>query len=224
MTTTDENKINLPEDPGDEETTLIGDIIVFASINYDEFADNPSECWDGFGKFHSLSHRHINFNEDCPQILKDDPDAVALSYYEHGLSDWSVQGTRNYPDMRWDGVHFAGVWEPDDSIREAAEYNGLAKGTDERRKWMEEQAASACKTYTYWCNGSCYCFSVAAYRARHAENGALYDKRDDYRHDEVLAEESCGGFYGYEDRDEAVKEAAEEVFSRAKAEAEPATA
>ena len=206
------SEIAMPSVPGDTAATVVGDKIWFVTIEYDDSPENPSNEWDGFGKFHSLSTRHYNFNEDCPQILKDDEDAVPLSYYEHGNCMWfTADGpTPCGVEFQWDGVSLAGVWEPDDHVRESTEFK---PGTDERRAWMREQAESACETYTQWCNGSVYGYSVTAYAVRRVGDD-IYDEESDYRLDDTVFEESCWGFYGWDSVEEAVKDVIDSATAR----------
>ena len=81
----------------------------------DADAPNPLEDWGEMGTILSLNRRHRNFDPGRHRGSdRDDPDAVPLSYYEHGLCLWSVAG--ELPAAArcpWDSVGFAGVWLPD---------------------------------------------------------------------------------------------------------------
>ena len=93
--------------------------IVFVSIDYDQDTENPLS--DSFGKIWSLSHKHSNYKElsEVKKILKKNPLAVPLSYFEHGNCIWGVQGTLNgTPDFSWDGTHFAGCFDPNDDTKQ----------------------------------------------------------------------------------------------------------
>ena len=54
-------------------------------IYADADAPNPLEDWDEMGTILSLNRRHVNFDPDGVEAAIGDPDAVPLSYYEHGL-------------------------------------------------------------------------------------------------------------------------------------------
>lgn len=173
----------LPDDVG-MKRTVVGLYVIDVDVQHDEGVPNPCEEFDGFGMIRSLSGKHVNSidPEEARDLLEDDPDVVPLSYFEHGLSLWGVQGTLGgTPDFQWDGVSFAGIWIPDDTLREAADEVGDLPGSPERKERMRRDAASACKTYTEWCNGSIYYYSVTARKA-----GKDVDT------------DSLGGLYGYE--------------------------
>lgn len=217
-----------------------GKKIVFIHVGYDEDSEDPTK-WDGMGKIHSLSNRHINsissgdaqdlvYPMECPSCgnscgeefedvgekmghkvyvcgycgkfsvacrVEQESDCVILGYFEHGNCIWHVTGEiprGTEGDYRWDGVRVAGVWEPDKYILEAAETLGLEPGSADRQRWMEKQARSACETYTAWCNGWVYWYSLSIYKARQ-HNGHILKQRDDYRFDDPLYDQGCGGFY-----------------------------
>src|SRR4051812_40850869 len=88
----------------------------------DTDASNPLEDWDEMGTILSLNGRHINFDPDgVDEAIRNNPDSVGLSYFEHGLCLWSVAG--ELPTAcrcPWDSVSFAGVWLPDAETLESA--------------------------------------------------------------------------------------------------------
>jgi hypothetical protein len=176
--------------------------IVFVTIGHDEDCPDPTDD-DGMGKVHSFSNRHVNHMdyEEGLEILKSNPDAVALSYFEHGLCQWSVAADRRGKSgMYWefDGVDLAGVWVPDKYTTEAYDPNTMG----DRRDWFVEQAKSTCEVYTEWVNGNCYHYSVEVFSVRRSDSGEVFDQLSDYRHDTALFDDSCGGFIG----DEHIKE------------------
>ena len=63
------------------------------AIYHDADAPNPLEEWDEMGTILSLNRRHVNFDPDgIDAAIESNPDAVPLSYFEHGLCLWSVAG------------------------------------------------------------------------------------------------------------------------------------
>lgn len=201
-------EVKIPDWTG-KETTILDNHIIFVEIETDLDPENPCENWDGFGMIRSLSNRHINSidYDEAKQILEDDPDAVALSYFEHGLSSWMVAGLPAPAgvEFQWDGVRFAGIWIPDDCVRESYQgQDGLS-----RRDWMVKQAESACETYTQWCNGDVYGYNVEAYELRKDDDGEPYDVDSDCRRETPVFEDSCWGFYGIDSVKEEVAEAVE---------------
>jgi hypothetical protein len=128
------------------------------SIYPDTDAPNPLEDWDGYGRILSLNRRHGNFDPaGVETALRDDRDAVALSYFEHGGCLWAVAGELPGPcNCPWDSVAMAGVWLPDDATKdESRKYGGRT-----RRLFMERRARQACKVYTLWCNGGFVGYTV----------------------------------------------------------------
>lgn len=198
-------KISLPRYARETTHVIVGDKILFITIDHDSDAANPCKEWDGFGSIRSLSRKHVeNIDPDeALEILKTDPDAVALSYFEHGNSLWMVKDSTAPAgvEFRWDGVRFAGVWIPDQCVRES--YTGQDGLT--RRDWMVKQAAAACETYSQWCNGEVYGYSVEAFKARLDDDGEPFDALDDYRRDEPIFDDSCWGFYGWDSIESEVK-------------------
>jgi hypothetical protein len=117
-------------------------------------APNPLKDWDEMGTILSLNHRHCNFDPGGIEAgIRNNPDAVPLSYYEHGLCLWSVAGELAAEcRCRWDSVSFAGIWLPDGlTLASARHYGGRT-----RHHFMRKRARQACEVYTQWCNGEIY--------------------------------------------------------------------
>jgi hypothetical protein len=209
-------KIDLPEYIGTEHTIVDGHII-FVSIEHDSDSPNPCEDMDGFGMIRSFSNRHhnnINPNEAL-EMMKADPDIVGLSYFEHGNSMWFVKGEQPAGvEFQWDGTRFAGIWIPDKCVKDS--YTTVEGKT--RAQYMEEQASSACTTYTQWCNGEIYYYNVEAFKLRTSEDGDMYDEKDDYRYEKALFDDSCCGMYGIDyvkgEAEGAAQSAVEKIHER----------
>ena len=214
-------KLSWPEvsfDSTNWESTRILDnkLIAFVSFHYDQNALNPCEDVDGSGTIRSLSTKHINniSIEEIEDILIDKickEQTILLSYFEHGNCIWGVQGTMDsMPDFKWDGVSFAGVWIPDKECiasvdiweKEAKEKN---KKFNRYEKFVE-MAKQACETYTSWSNGEVYGYRIELYRLQFDDDGALEDQS--YYEDEIdlLWEDSCWGYYGYDELDGHMKD------------------
>lgn len=181
-------------DPVVKETS---DKIICGYLIRDEDCPNPCEDMDGMGHIRSLSTKHINniSVEEAESLLQDDPDVVPLSYFEHGLCLWDVQhGERisRCPDMRWDGMQFAGVWVPDACCRD--EINYVGKNKAKRRLRAVELAEQCCKEYTAWANGDCWGVYVD-----------VFDKEG-----KRIADDSCWGHIGWDWAGEAMEEAMKE--------------
>jgi hypothetical protein len=119
---------------------------------------NPLKDWCEMGTILSLNRRHANFDpEGVEQAIDHNPDAVPLSYFEHGRCLWSVAGelpaTARCP---WDSVGFAGVWLPNaETLASARNYGGFT-----RRMFMRKRARQACEAYTQWVNGDIYGYEI----------------------------------------------------------------
>lgn len=188
------------------EHEVIGDFIIFKEIVHDACADNPLENCDCMGRIFSFNSRHVNsIDREQLDAYREEygEDLVLLSYFEHGLCKWGVQGSMgNVPDFQWDGVGMAGIWVPDEGLLEEAKE--CPKNSDERKNKMVEWAKGACEEYTRWCNGEVYGVVVRAYKARR-RNGHLLDRQEDYRNDTPVFDESCWGYYGEEYAEEVLE-------------------
>ncbi len=204
--------ITVPDRPDKTAVTIVGDKIVFVTIQHDQDCENPCTSSDGVGFIYSASRRDHNYKsfEELQDIANTDADAVKLSYFEHGLCLWMVMGGEKSRtpgvEFQWDGVRFAGVWVPDDAVRDS--YIGQDGLT--RRQWMAQQAESACDQYTKWANGECYGYDIQAYKLRtHEPSGKHYKVKSDYRFEPCLAEDYCSGHIGWEWAVQATQEAIE---------------
>jgi hypothetical protein len=153
------------------------------TVHADEDAPNPLEDWSEMGTILSLNRRHRNFDPaGVAEAIAGNPDAVKLSYYEHGLCRWSVTGELPFAlRCPWDSVAFAGVWLPDaETLASARKY-----GSRTRRLFMRKRARQVCEAYTQWCNGEVYGYRVERVTACGTCHG---------EHAELL--ESCWGFFG----------------------------
>jgi hypothetical protein len=128
------------------------------TIYADSDAPNPLRDTSQFGTILSLNRRHQNFDTiGIEEAMNGNPDAVPLSYYEHGRCLWSVAG--ELPAMfrcRFDSVDLAGVWLPEaETLTSARNYGGRT-----RQQFMRKRAGQACEAYTQWCNGEVYGYEI----------------------------------------------------------------
>lgn len=203
-------ELTLPDHEGETVHTIFGDKIAFTTIRYDQDCSSPEEN-DGFGTMWSGSRKHINFKplSELAEMAEADPDAVKLAWYAHGNELWYVPGEYEgyLPDKQWDGVSFAGLWVPDDSVRES--YMGQDGLT--RREWMVKQAVSACEEYTAWGNGECYGYEIKVYKLEHDEDGDPLTEEGDYPENRPLEEDSCWGHIGWDWAVQATRDALEHM-------------
>lgn len=123
------------------------------------------------GKIYSFSRRHVNSIgiDEADDLMAENPNHVKLSYFEHGSCHWMVMGESS-PGMefRWDGVRFAGLWIPDDDCMKTINARTLkamkkrpdTTFQDNRREALLDYARNVCKTYTQWCNGEVYWYTI----------------------------------------------------------------
>jgi len=200
--------------------------VVFVTIEHDQDCENPCEEGACNGTILSFNRKHINFKPDeINKAIKADLKrkyrrVLPLSYFEHGNSLWDVQGgpiISTCPDMRWDGVQFAGVWIADadlskmalqqakEELPKTATHQQLVAAYDQKLRAI---AIPVCQEYTAWCNGECYAITVKAYKPivnldqQVSEELAVYEELG-----EELANDSSCGFIG----DESIKCMAEDV-------------
>ena len=146
-------------------------------------APNPLEDWSEMGTLLSLNRRHANYHPaSIDDLLDNNPDAVPLSYYEHGLCLWSVAGElpagANCP---FDSVGIAGILAS--RLRNAESAKNYGGWT--RRQFMRKRARQACDAYTQWCNGDVYGYDV--------ENISVCPHCGEQTSEAI---DSCWGFYG----------------------------
>ena len=169
-----------------ETTTIEQDGQTFRITVYvDADAPNPLEDWDEMGTILSLHRRHVNFDPDGIGEAIDDPDAVKLSYFEHGRCLWSVAG--ELPAAArcpFDSVGFAGMWLPDALILASARNYGGST----RRHFMRKRARQACGVYTQWCNGDVFGYEVSRILPC-----------DGCGSDQAEPVDSCWGFFGLDE-------------------------
>ena len=165
------------------ETVVIGGQTYRMTIYPDGDSPNPLDDWSEIGRIISLNRKHRNFDPDGVQYaIEHDPDAVPLSYYEHGRCLWSVAGelpvTAQCP---WDSVAFAGIWLPDaETLASAHPYGGRT-----RRHFMRKRARQACAAYSQWCDGEIYGYEIS--RLLPCDHCGC---------ERMEAVDACWGFYG----------------------------
>jgi hypothetical protein len=143
---------------------------VVVILEYDHYCINPcdpDDC-DCVWQVHSFRRRHSNFTHPEELGIENyDPEnsehvelkrelgvglAFPLSYHEHGLCSWFVQGHGGLrSDCRWDGVRFAGV-----AVFTGADDDIGAKTKEDR----EKDCQAAMEDYTKWCNGQCFGYRI----------------------------------------------------------------
>jgi len=163
--------------------------IIFVSIEYDEWPEDPGEWGDGsIMSFSRRDRNHIS-PSDMESLMDDGVEMVPLGYSEHGICQWypASDGDRG----GWDRTAFAGIFVPSEDLLEYAADSG------DKRVYLREQADLFCEAYTSWCNGTVQTYKIKVYAYREP-----YDEPNDYRFSGV--EYYNGGSYyhdGYIEED-----------------------
>lgn len=87
-----------------------------------------------------------------------DPHTVMLDCYEHGGQVWSVTGSGQ--QCLFDTARGAGVWVPDQCLREELDSIKTNEGIDAARTKAVEFARQALESYNAWLAGDCYGVAV----------------------------------------------------------------
>jgi hypothetical protein len=150
------------------------------TLSYDHDLEDPTII-DGW-KVYSFCRRHASFRHPddlglgsidpatgLPKVINPglrsklrNGLAFFLSYYEHGNCAWFLHGEQPAGvEFRWDGVRIAGllVWED--------KPNHLGPKTLDGRRL---DAAAFLQTYTAWCNGEGYGYSIEDDDGNHVDS------------------------------------------------------
>ncbi|WP_018079436.1 hypothetical protein [Thiobacillus denitrificans] len=87
-----------------------------------------------------------------------DPYTVMLDCYEHGDQVWSVTGSG--PQCLFDTARGAGVWVPDQCLRDELDSIKTNEGIEAARTKAVEFALQALGSYNSWLAGDCYGVAV----------------------------------------------------------------
>jgi hypothetical protein len=93
--------------------------------------------------------------------LVGDPYVVVLDCYQHGGTSWSVTGQGS--SCQWDNARGAGVWVPDDTLREMLDKLRESDGFDAAKEQAEVYAKEALTVYNEWLAGNCYGAVICVY-------------------------------------------------------------
>jgi hypothetical protein len=106
-----------------------------------------------------------------------DPYTVMLDCYEHGGQVWSVTGSGQ--QCLFDTARGAGVWVPDQCLREELDSIKTNEGIDMARSKAVEFARQALGSYNAWLAGDCYgvavdVFSTEGDRLKRIDESAVW--------------------------------------------------
>lgn len=151
--------------------------VIVSCLKQDPDVDNPIDDFGAIFKvFRSVDERD-SFTKDLKNKL-----FFLVDKYEHSGVDYSVSGSKNYPDSRWDVSHGCAVYVPEPEIQ--SEYRKLIRKNpvDVVKAQFVESTNSILNTYSEWCNGETYYNTTV-----------VYDKKGN-----TLEDDSCGGYIGYD--------------------------
>lgn len=83
--------------------------------------------------------------------------------YEHGQVHYSVSGTVNYPDDRWDVAHGCAVFVPSEDVQKAYKKEVKESGEDAARQKFIADSNKVLDNYSDWCNGEVYGYAVLSF-------------------------------------------------------------
>ena len=117
------------------------------------------------------------WEEAMDKGLIGDPYAVSLDVYEHGGQFWSLSG--GGMQCQWDTSRGAGVWVPDEYLREELDSIKERDGMEAAREKATEFAGQALEPFNSWLSGDCYGLAVDVYlvesgKLRHVDDSAVY--------------------------------------------------
>ena len=121
-----------------------------------------------------------------------DPYTVMLDCYEHGGQVWSVTGSG--PQCLFDTARGAGVWVPDQCLREELDSIKTNEGLDAAHTKAVEFARQALGSYNAWLAGDCYgvavdVFSIEGDRLKLIDESAVWGYVGRKLAEESLSEE-----------------------------------
>lgn len=155
-------------------------LIIVGCLKVDQDPVNFFEDDEGSGTFKEF--RSVDERDEFLTTLKKSSLFYLVDKYAHGNVHYSVSNTKNYPDQRWDVAHGCAVYIPSDYIQE--EYKKAKKKmtvAEAKAKFLED-ANSTLNSYSDYCNGEVYGYSVVT-----------YDKKG-----QVIEENECWGYIGYD--------------------------
>lgn len=129
-----------------------------------------------------------------------DPYAVMLDCYEHGQQVWSLSG--GGMQCAFDTAQGAGVWVPDQYLRDELDSIKEKGGLDAARTKAVEFARQALESYNAWLAGDCYGVAVDVFSA---EGNCL----------KLIDESAVWGYVGSEWAEESLSEEVEAVLGNA---------
>ena len=147
------------------------------NVYWDDCAENPRE-WDNIGKLvlpPGCKYGENEVNLPDPYLIDSKEFAAIFPLYvlDHSAVAFSIGYTPN-PWGHWDCFQCGWIAVEKDELKNHGWKRLSKKRRDQLKKWI----AGELETYTDYCNGAVYYYTVT---------GPDGDERD-----------ACGGFYGYE--------------------------
>lgn len=133
-------------------------------IGYLKYQQNPSPFFqhsDDIGEFKEFTN--IYKRDEYLSTLKKSSLFYLVDKYAHGSIDYSISGSKDYPDSRWDVSKGCAVFIPCDYIQD--EYKKAKKTMtvqDAKTKFIND-SNSILKEYSDYSNGEVYSYTVTTY-------------------------------------------------------------
>lgn len=144
---------------GDVEMIRLADKYIVGLLQYDNDAQDFFENDEGAGKFiefRSSSHAQ----ETMEKLSKGNSLFYLVNKYAHGNVHYSISGTKTYPDEQWDVSRGCGVFIPCDYIQKEFKKMKKSHGEGEAYEHFIKDSNSVLNSYSDWCNGEVYGYSV----------------------------------------------------------------
>lgn len=107
--------------------------------------------------------RSVDSRDEFLSTLKKSSLFFLVDKYEHGSVHYSVSGSKNYPDQRWDVAHGCGVYIPSEYIQEEYKKAKKKMTVAEAKEKFSIDANSTLDSYSDYCNGEVYGYSIVTY-------------------------------------------------------------
>lgn len=153
--------------------------IIVGCLKVDQDAQDFFDNDEGAGKLHEF--RSVDSRDEFLASLKKSSLFYLVDKYEHGNVHYSVSGSQNYPDSRWDVAHGCAVFVPCEYIQDEYKKSKRKTTVAEAKEKFIKDSNSVLDSYSDFCNGEVYGYSIAT-----------YDKKGN-----ILNEDECWGFIGH---------------------------
>lgn len=152
--------------------------IIVGCLKIDQSPVGFFEDDEGSGTFKEF--RSTNARDEFLSTLKKSSLFFLVDKYDHGNVHYSVSGSKNYPDQKWDVSHGCAVYIPSEYEQEEYKKSKKKMSVLEAKDKFSKTANLTLDSYSDYCNGEVYGYSIVT-----------YDKQG-----KMINDEECWGFIG----------------------------